>query len=221
LTISYDLQDDIALITLDDGKRNVITFDMLDQMNAVFDRADAEAKAVVVAGRPDVFCAGFDINIMTGEDKDARRRLSREGGKMTLRLFSFEKPLVAACTGHCFTIGLLWVLVCDTRIGEAGDFKLAMTETALGVPFGPWSLEPLKLRLNPAHFVQAVTQSRVYTPESAVDAGFLDAVVPAGKAIGAALEIAGDLADLPAKAYATNKILPRKDVIETMLGDLS
>lgn len=220
MDIAIDVQGEVALITMDDGKKNAIDLQALADLNVALDKAEADAKAVVLAGRPGSFCAGFDLATMTGTDVKAMMALGQGGGKFALRLWSFPKPLVAACTGHAFTIGAIWMCACDTRIGEEGSFKIGMTETKMGMGLGPWALEPLKARLSNRLWVQSIVQSRVYEPATAVEAGFLDEVVPAGEAVDRACALAADLAQLPAKAYAINKLVTRKESIEIMRADL-
>lgn len=220
MEVAIDLQDEVALISLDDGKKNAITEPALADLNVAFDKAEADAKAVVLAGRPGSFCAGFDLATMTGTDVKAIMALGHGGGKLALRLWSFPKPLVAACTGHAFTIGAIWLCTCDTRIGEQGAFKIGMTETKMGMGLGPWALEPLKARLSQQLWVPSIVQSRVYGPESAVEAGFLDEVVPAGQAVDKACAVAAELAALPAKAYGINKLSTRQESIAIMRADL-
>ncbi len=220
MQITLNMKDDVALITMDDGKKNAITQEALGDLEDAVGRAEKDAKAIVLTGRPGSFCAGFDINVLRSGDMEAFGKLGDRGGRMLCRLYEYPKPLVAACTGHAFTIGALWLLACDTRIGEIGNFKFAMTESALGRILPAWSLEPLKARINPTQFVPVVTQSKVYDPEGAVTSGFLDELVPAGEAIGKALEIATALAELPADAYAGNKLSTRRKAIEVMKQDL-
>jgi enoyl-CoA hydratase len=220
MDIEIDLQDEVALITMDDGKKNAIDLQALADLNTALDKAAADSKAVVLAGRPGSFCAGFDLATMTGGDMKAAMALGQGGGKFALRLWSFPKPLVAACTGHAFTIGAIWMCTCDTRIGEEGKFKIGMTETKMGMGLGPWALAPLEARLSKQLWIPSIVQSRVYDPHGAVEAGFLDEVVPAGHAVERACTLAAELAELPAKAYAMNKLVTRKESIEIMRADL-
>lgn len=221
MDIHYDITDGIALIQLDDGKKNAITLEAAQELLAAVEKAQADANAIVIAGRPGAFCAGFDMAVMTSGDQAAVKALGTTGGRIVHSLYGTGQPTVAACTGHAFTVGALWLLACDTRIGEAGDFKLGMTETAVGVPLTPWSMEPLKARLAPTHFVSVVAQSRILDPESAVAAGFLDEVVPAGEAIDRALAVATRLAQLPARAYGMNKLMARQQALDIMAADLA
>ena len=182
--------------------------------------AEANADAIVIAGRPGSFCAGFELATMTSGDAQAIGELSLAGAKILLKLYSTGKPLVAACTGHAYTIGALWLLACDTRIGEQGAYKFSMIETAMGMVLPDWAMEPLKARVNPTRFLPVVTQSATLDPAGAVDAGFLDRLVAEGEAIDAAVELAAELGKLPGKAYAGNKLVPRQQSLQIMTASL-
>ena len=220
MDVTLDITDDVGLIRFDDGKKNAFTLDGIKNLTGVFDEAEANAKAIVLTGRPGSFCAGFDLATMMGDDKDAVRELGQGGGRLALRMYQCGKPLVAACTGHAFTIGCLWLLASDTRIGEDGRFKFSMIETQVGMPLTPWAFTLLEAKLSKRHYTAAVTQSKVYDPKGAVDAGFLDEVVGEGEATAKALEVAAGLAQLPAHAYAANKLTTRQEGIEVMKRDL-
>lgn len=220
MDVSTNVSDDIALIQWDDGKKNAMTLDGLAGINDALDEADDKADAIVLAGRPGSFCAGFDLATMTGGDMVAITALGTAGGRMAARLYGESKPLVAACTGHAFTIGAFWLLACDTRIGERGAFKYGFNETAMGMSMPAWGLELLKARINPTLFVPTVTQSRIYDPAGAVQSGILDELVDEGGAIGTALASAAAFAALPAKPYADNKLVVREQALQIMRDDL-
>ena len=220
MNVSLDIQDGVALITMDDGKKNAITLDAIANLDIALDKAEADAGAVVLAGRPGSFCAGFHLATLMGTDKESARALGDAGARMVIRLWGFGKPLVAACTGHAFTIGAIWMAACDTRIGERGPFTLGMNETKLGMGLSPWALEPLKTRISRRHWIPSIVQSRMYDPEGALEAGFLDELVPEGQAVTRACALAGELAQLPAEAYATNKLVTRQGSLEIMIAGL-
>jgi enoyl-CoA hydratase len=220
MDVTLELNDTIALITLDDGKKNAITLDAIRDINTALDEAEADAAAIVLAGRPGAFSAGFDLATMTGGDMDAIRALGLGGGRIAHRLYGMGKPLLAACTGHAFTIGAFWLLACDTRIGERGKFKFGFNETQMGMVLGPWSIELLKARINPMLYVSTVAQAKIYDPDGAATAGLLDSVVAEGEAIPAAMDAAAQLAQLPGKAYAGNKLGVRQTALEIMATDL-
>jgi len=62
--INVDIRNDVAYIELNDGKANVFSPDMIAAFNQALDKAEAEAKAVVISGAGDKFSAGFDLSVM-------------------------------------------------------------------------------------------------------------------------------------------------------------
>ena len=66
MEITLDITDDVGLIRFDDGKKNAFTLDGIKNLTGAFDEAEANAKAIVLTGRPGSFCAGFDLATMMG-----------------------------------------------------------------------------------------------------------------------------------------------------------
>lgn len=212
--MSYDLRDRVAVITLDDGKANALTFDVFAAINDGLDRAEADdAGAVVLAGRPGMFSGGFDLNVMRGGDNTTTMSLVTDGADVVLRLYRSARPIVAACTGHAVAAGALLLMGSHHRVGAAGDFRLVLIETQIGMVLPDWAVEMTKERLVGTHVQQAAIESRVYDPTSAVEAGFLDRVVPAEEVLEAAMADASRLAALPAAAYAGNAAKVRAEGI--------
>ena len=59
--MDYELNGHTAFLRIDDGKANAVGHSFLDHVNAGLDRAESEAKAVVLRGREGMFSAGFDL----------------------------------------------------------------------------------------------------------------------------------------------------------------
>ena len=142
------------------------------------------------------------------------------GAHMLLRMFSHPQPLLGACTGHAIAAGAFMLLSCDTRIGCSGDFKLGMNETAIGMTLPVFGLELANARLSRRHLNAAVIQARLFNPDQAVDAGFLDRVVAEEDLKQQSIETAAQLAEYPAEAYAGNKLAIRKDYIARISDSL-
>jgi hypothetical protein len=94
-----------------------------------------------------------------------------------------------------------------------GPFKIVANEVAIGLTMPATAIEVCKQRLAPAHFVRAVMQSEEYNPASAVEAGFLDRVVPPSDLQHEALEVANRLAKLDLKAHYKTKLRARYHLI--------
>jgi len=216
---SYSLEGDVALITMDDGKANALSHAIIDTLNETLDRAEKEARAVVLAGRPGLFCAGFDLGPMT-EGAASARALVKAGSELNMRLILHPQPVVAACTGHALAAGSLLLLSVDTRIGAHGKFKIGLNEVAIGLRLPVFAVELAHDRLCERHIVGATVEARLYSPERACEVGFLDRVVPADDTIEAALNEARTLSKLNLKALADTKRVLRGPMVERVKATL-
>lgn len=217
--LRFKLEEDVAVITLDDGKANAMGFEMLDAIDDALERALAEAKAVLIVGRPGVLSGGFDLKVMTGDDKEEVRRLVRHGVRTLMRLYGHPQPLVVAATGHALALGALVLLAGDFRIGCNGDFKIGLNETAIGFDLPRFAIEMVQARLSPRHVTEAAINARMYSPEMAVEAGFLDALVDPDTIEAAAFDKVCAMTALDAAAFASTKSGFRAPLIERVLAD--
>jgi len=199
------IENDIALITMDDGKANAINPVMVAALNAALDTAEKEAKAVVLTGRPDRFSGGFDLKMMMGSAPEDVRTLVMSGGALALRLYTMPMPVVAACTGHGIAMGCFLLLASDKRYGIPGPYKIGANETQISMVLPVFALELCKARLNPQYMTESVINGTLFDPDEAVKAGYLDKVVPADQLLSTAMAEAARLGALPAGAFAGNK----------------
>jgi len=218
--MKYDLHNNIAIVSLDDGKANVVGHNFLDSVNSALDRAEKDsAGTVILRGREGMFSAGFDL----GEFKKgpaAGMAMVTKGMQLLIRLYGFPLPLVAACTGHAIAMGAFILMACDTRIGTRGSYKVTLPETAIGMELPAILLELTASRIAPQYMTRVAIQSEVFDPDQAVAVGFLDEVVETLALYARALAVAEKLAQLPQKQYAANKLFLRKKVLDAMSGDL-
>src|SRR5712692_7034571 len=86
--LTYERRDAVAVITIDDGKANALSADVLRGLGDALDRATTDgAGALVITGRPGVFSGGFDLGVMRGSDMGAIANLVTDGGELILRLY--------------------------------------------------------------------------------------------------------------------------------------
>jgi enoyl-CoA hydratase len=178
--IKSEIRGAVALATLDDGKANAINEALIEGLHAHLDLAEAEAGAVLISGRPGMLSGGFDLNVMRGAGgPEAVRQLVQAGAELFLRFIEFPKPIVVAATGHAIAAGAITLLSADRRIGAAGDFKIGLNEVGVGMTLPVFAIEFARHRLSVRHLHRAVNEAQLYAPDEAVDAGYLDRVVPA------------------------------------------
>lgn len=202
--VGYSLDGNIATVTMDDGKANALSDAMIDALLAALDRAEREAAAVVLTGRKDRFCAGFDLRVMMAGAASATTLLKR-GATLLLKLYGSPLPVVMACTGHAVAGGALVLLTGDVRVGGRGAFKLGLNEVSIGMPVPVLAMELARDRLDPKELGAATLESRIYAPDDALKAGYLDVVVPEEELAARARSEAQRLSGLARGAYAATK----------------
>lgn len=218
--VSYQLKDGVATITFDDGKANALSMVALRGLIDAVTRAEAEANAIVVVGRPERFSAGFDLKVMMSSPQAAVELLT-VGCDLLLKLYGCPLPLVIACTGHAIAGGALFVLTGDLRIGVHGAFKIGLNEVAIGLPVPMLAMEFARARLTSHELANATLAARLYDPEGARAAGFLDEVVPASELLPRATAEAARLGALSRMAYQKTKVRLRGQTIRYIRDNLA
>jgi enoyl-CoA hydratase/carnithine racemase len=126
-TILYQVEDSILTITLNRPEAlNAFNNEMLFELIDACDKADADddVKAIIVTGAGRGFCAGADLS--GGGDafdydsrEDKANGLSRDGGgRLTLRLYELNKPIIAAINGPAVGVGVTMTLPMDIRLAS-------------------------------------------------------------------------------------------------------
>ena len=198
------IEKEVAVLTFDDGKANAVGHDFIDAMFEGLDKAESDAKAVVIMGKEGLFSAGFDLKEIQKGQKEAAALVNR-GAHMLFRLFGFPQPVIAGCTGHAVAMGAFTLLACDTRIGVSGDFKLGLNETAIGMTLPVFGHQLAQNRLSKRHLTASVIQSQMFSPKEAIDGGFLDSVVEPTDIKSACMAAAEQLMVLPTETYGQMK----------------
>ena len=210
--VTYTRDGGVATIAMDDGKVNAMSLGMIAELGEALDRAQADGAAVLLRGRPGVFCAGFDLATLRGGNPDAARMLIG-GFELAERIFSFPAPVVAEVTGHALAMGVFLVLAADYRLaaesdsqlGASADPKIGANEVAIGLVMPHFAVEMCRQRLTPACFQRAVLHAEIFPPAAAREAGFVDQVVPAAELAERARREVTRLAALPRPVYAATK----------------
>ncbi len=174
--VHYELRAGIAHVRLDDGKANVISLAMSQELAAAFDRAEQEADVLVLQGRPGIFSGGFDLSTLRAGGENALAMLNA-GFALSVRLAGLRMPVVAACTGHAMAMGCFLLQAADVRIAVDGAFKIGANEVAIGLPVPYTALELLRMRLLPGVYQRAPLCAQLMPPPEACLAGFIDSVV--------------------------------------------
>lgn len=218
-TLSYTLEGSTAVLRMDDGKANALSEAMITALLDALTRAEKDASAVVLTGRPDRFCAGFDLKVMTAGPEGVRKLFLR-GADLLVKLCGLPMPLVIACTGHALAGGAQVLLTGDVRIGALGPYRIGLNETTIGMPLPILGVEFARARLAPTELSRATLGAQLYTPEEAAKMGYLDEARPAGEVLARAMEEAQRLGALSRPAYAATKQRLRGELLTRVSATL-
>lgn len=217
--LTYTLEDRTAIVSMDDGKANALSDAMITALLESLARAQTEAKAVVLVGRADRFCAGFDLRAMMAS-ADSAKALLRRGAELLMTMYGLSIPLVLACTGHALAGGALVLLTGDVRIGAEGPFRIGLNEVSIGLPVPLLGLALARDRLAPAALGPATMLAQIYSPAEAVVAGYLDQLAPPSEVLARAKAEAARLAALAQPAFHGTKLRLRSKTVEHVFATL-
>ena len=204
---TFRKEEDISIITLDDGKANVFSSEMSQQVNDCLDQVETEKGCLIITGKEGMFSAGLDLKTIQSGDMEKILDMSSSAFKLLARIFSFPRPVIAACSGHGIALGTFLICCCDYRIGIKGDFMLGANEMRTNMVIPTPILELIKFRVNNSHKYRAVLGAEMYTLEKAKEAGLMDDVVNPEDLMQAAMEKAKDLATMGHPSYTLTKEL--------------
>ena len=207
-------ENDISIIKLDDGKANAFSFEMLSQVNALLAQVPKDSGALVITGRVGLFSGGFDLKTLATGDMEKITMMVQLGYRLLLELYSFDRPIIAAVSGHAIALGLFVTCSADYRIAIDGQYVCQANEVRNNMDIPPQIMEILKARVNKNYFYPAVFHSDTYSVQDSIAVGYIDEIVSAEKFMERVMEKANELASLPHPFYANTKKSAQEDVRE-------
>ena len=177
----------LALVTIDNGedwtKPTTIGRHALESLERVLGELESqEWEALVVTGKPFVFCVGADIDQFPDVTPELAREGSRAGHELFFRLRELPFPTLAAINGACLGGGLELALHCDHRTIARSLRHFGAPEVFLGL-FPAWGATQLAPRLVGVESAVKVIvqnplrQNRMLDAQKAYELGFADALL--------------------------------------------
>ena len=200
-------EGNVSIITLDDGKANVFSPEMSHQINECLDQVATEEGCLIITGKEGMFSGGLDLKIIQSGDIERIQEMSSKAFKLLARIFSFPRPVIAACSGHAVALGTFLLCCCDYRIGVKGEFMLGANEMRTNMVIPIPILELIKFRVSNTHKYRAVLGAEMYKLEDSISAGLIDEVVDQDLLMTTVTEKAKDLATMGHPSYSMTKEL--------------
>lgn len=174
-------------------------------------RDNDQALVAIITGSGDkAFCTGGDLSAGEAlvpsepEEIEAHNRGERPGVLGPSRWADIYKPVIAAINGAAYAGGLEWVCFADIRVAEEhATFGVTCRRWNIGLADGGTQRLPRIVGLGRA--MELIITGRVIDAQEAERVGLVNEVVPKGKSVQRALELAEVIAGLPQPAIRTDK----------------
>jgi len=218
-TILYERKKKVGYITLNrPEKHNALSYQLLDDIDAVLDYAEAdhEANVIVLKGAGKSFCSGFDLKqfyYTTPPEGGWKYRnsydiLNKKIFAKYPRILNFPRPTIAQVHGNCTDAGCYLQLLCDITV--------ASDDAVFGHPAQLWGgaqsmpLWQLYLGVKKARYL--LMSGRRISGKEAAEMGLVSISVPREKLEAEVDKLAAEIAQIPYQGALHNKIALNTDL---------
>jgi enoyl-CoA hydratase len=213
-TLIYEQDEHVVTLTYNrPDQHNAISRKMNEELHHAWQRFrdDDDAFVLVITGAGDTtFSAGWDLQDASelddlGDWDEFRVHLFNSPGECgyTRRVDVF-KPVIAAVNGYAFAAGLETALLADIRVA-AENAEFGALERRWNIVGGDGMTVRLPLVVGFARAMELIITGRRIDVHEAERIGLVNEVVPRGKALERAQELAREIAALPQGAIRSDK----------------
>jgi enoyl-CoA hydratase/carnithine racemase len=208
--IHLEMKGSVAIVRLTrPTKRNALNDGLIASLRHIFENLPQEARAAVVAGDGDHFCAGLDLSELKERDAGEGLYHSRSWHTALDRVQSGNVPVIAALHGAVVGGGLELASACHIRVADESTFY-ALPEGTRGIFVGGGGSVRIPRLIGVARMTDMMLTGRVYNAQDGERIGMAQYLVPTGTAFEKAMEIAQRVAtNAPLTNYALMHALPR------------
>ena len=197
--------DGVAVLQADRPPANAMDVGLLGEVVAAVQQLAADPPAaVVLAGRPGFFSAGADLKAVPDYGPEDQRLSVHGINDMALGVYALPCPVVGAITGHAIAGGMVLALCADVRIASR-EGRYGLTEVKVGVPYPQAAIGVVVAELAPHAARIMALGNQLVDAKECLRLGVFDEIVEPDAVVSRALEVAAELAAMPADVYARTK----------------
>ena len=201
----YETKEAVAILTINDAPYNRMSLDFMDQLEDIVNKisVDSSIRAVVLtASGLDNFSVGMNLKQLPEgvERKGSRDALFDQRLSVIEKIENMNKPWIVTLFGYCLGGGLEIPLGCHFRLAASEDAQIGLPELDLGaVPAWGGSARLAKC-VGEHHAMDMILRSKKISGKRALEIGLVHEVWPLENLKDAAIQLAKELANQPAKA---------------------
>jgi enoyl-CoA hydratase len=198
MPVRTDKRGDVTIVTIERPEvRNAIDGPTAELLVRAFEdfASDHEARVAVLTGAGGTFCSGADLKAVA-LDPERTNRLSEGSGPLGPTRMTLDKPTIAAVEGYAVAGGFELALWCDLRVAAA-DASFGVLNRRWGVPLIDGGTVRLPRIVGQGRALDLIMTGRLVDAREASDIGLVNRLVDPGRALDAAVELAGEIASKP------------------------
>ena len=180
--VRYEVQEGVAVITLDDPPANTYTYDMMGQLDSAIltARMDESAQVIVLTGQGEkFFSAGANIQMLSEVTSGFKYCFCLHANETLNRLEHTPKLTIAVLNGHTVGGGLEIAMACDLRIARAGRSKVGLPEVNLGVLPGTGGTQRMARLVGKSRAIELMATGETFGFDRAEELGIVNKVLEA------------------------------------------
>ncbi len=170
-------QEGVVILKMSSNKLNLMNDAFFKDLNYAFDTLDNEFanKPVVLTAMGNVFSAGLDLtqsfDIFARGDTNEVLSWFNQFRESILRVFNFDRPIIAALNGHAIAAGLILALCCDMRYAVSTNAKFGLNEITIGFPLPSVFADIIKCALGARRSEEILFSGILYNPDDCIKLG--------------------------------------------------
>jgi len=175
--VRYEVQDGVAILTMDDPPANTYTYEMMRQLDDCILKArmDNDVHVIVMRGAGEkFFSAGANIRMLASVDPTFKYYFCLHANETLLRLEHTPKLVIAALNGHCVGGGFEIAMACDLRIARKDAGKIGLPEVNLGVLPGTGGTQRLSRLVGKSRAIELMVTGNTFSFEEAKELGVVN-----------------------------------------------
>jgi len=208
MPVHFEIDAPIAIVTIDRADvANAIDRPTAEELADAFRRfeGDESLAVAVLTGASGKFCAGADLKAMQEDGAPRASRVEPDGdGPVGPTRMLLTKPVIAAVEGHAVAGGLELAVWCDLRVA-AEDAVFGVYCRRWGIPLMDGGTIRLARLIGHGNALDLILTGRGVSGEEALRMGLANRLVPAGRALPEALQLAQEVATRPQAALRSDR----------------
>lgn len=213
-----DLGRGITEVKLNRPKANALNHELVTELKVCFEnlRQEEQNQGAILTGQFPFFSAGLDVVELFSYNQEQMMAFWNDFQEMIVSLLSYDKPLVAAISGHSPAGGCILALCADYRLMTEGKNRIGLNEAAVSIVI-PKAIRSLYASvIGHGEANKALLRGTLFEAKQAYDLRLVDELsspedLP-GKALDAVLKFTG----MPSLAWRASKRILKAELIEEL-----